>query len=243
MSQRILHASSQLARLVADLTDFDRLERGQVAVRLGPVDLAPLLRDVVESFQDQPGGERLTSILPEQLPVHADAARVTQVASNLIENALKYAPDGPVVVRAEIYPGRIETIPGHHDRAAEGSLHPTDHLADVVRVAVEDEGPGVAPEDVPRVWEKFFRGQGVAGLNVSRGTGIGLAVVKALVEAHGGRVGLDAPRGGGARFWFELPAGVAEPSPAALPGDPQRDEHEPHAQPEASVAAARPPAA
>jgi two-component system OmpR family sensor kinase len=76
-----------------------------------------------------------------------------------------------------------------------------------VRVEVEDRGPGISPAEQQRIWEKLYRGAGVAGLNVARGSGIGLAVVKALVEAQGGRVGLDSTPGLGARFWFELPAG------------------------------------
>jgi signal transduction histidine kinase len=73
-------------------------------------------------------------------------------------------------------------------------------------VEVEDRGPGIALEEQARVWEKYFRGAGVSGFNVARGTGVGLAVVKALVEAQGGSVGLQSAPGAGARFWFEVPA-------------------------------------
>jgi hypothetical protein len=76
-------------------------------------------------------------------------------------------------------------------------------------VEVEDQGPGISPDEQPRLWEKFIRGRGVAGLNVARGSGIGLAVVKTLVEAQGGHVGLDSTLGQGSRFWFELPAAGA----------------------------------
>jgi signal transduction histidine kinase len=87
----------------------------------------------------------------------------------------------------------------------------------MVRVEVQDEGPGIPPEELDRVWEKFFRGAGVEGLSVTQGTGLGLAVVKTLVEAQGGTVGVWSEVGRGARFWFELPAaegaaGRARPS-------------------------------
>ncbi len=80
----------------------------------------------------------------------------------------------------------------------------------VVRVEVVDQGLGIAYDEQVRVWEKFFRGSGVAGLNVARGMGIGLAVVRALVEAQGGCVGLESEPGHGSRFWFALPAVVTE---------------------------------
>ena len=74
----------------------------------------------------------------------------------------------------------------------------------MVRVEVVDHGPGISVHEQARVWEKFYRGSDVAGFNRARGTGIGLAVVKALVEAQGGRVGLESTLGQGATFWFEL---------------------------------------
>jgi signal transduction histidine kinase len=108
---------------------------------------------------------------------------VVQVVSNLVENAIKYAPEGPIEVRAV-------------------------HQGAAVRIEVEDQGPGIPPEEQPRVWEKFYRSQQVVELNLARGTGIGLAVVKALVEAQCGRVGLVSTPGQGSRFWFEVPAGA-----------------------------------
>jgi signal transduction histidine kinase len=76
-----------------------------------------------------------------------------------------------------------------------------------VRVEVVDQGPGIPPEERARVWERFYRGRGVAGAVGSRSTGLGLAVVKTLVEAHGGSVGLACPPEGGSIFWFEVPTG------------------------------------
>src|SRR5207253_10169945 len=116
------------------------------------------------------------------LRVHGDRERAAQAVSNLLEKARRYAPEGLITLRARSF--------GPGGRA--------------VRVEVEDQGPGISPADQPRVWEKFFRGAGVAELNVARGGGIGLAVVKALVEAQGGRVGLESTPGLGARLWFEL---------------------------------------
>ena len=114
------------------------------------------------------------------LTIEADRTRVVQVASNLVENALKYAPQGPIHVRVQ-------------------------QVGEVARVEVEDNGPGVPVEEQARVWEKFYRGAEVVQHNLQRGTGIGLALVKALVEAQGGRVGVEDAPAGGSLFWFELP--------------------------------------
>ncbi|MGH2352787.1 MAG: GAF domain-containing sensor histidine kinase [Chloroflexota bacterium] len=188
-ADRILFSSTQLTRLVEDLTDFSRMEHGEVEVRAQPFDLSHLLRELAADLGHQAGGGRLVSELPGQLLAQADPARVVQIVTNLVGNAFTYAPSGPVVLRAKPCGGGR------------------------VRVEVEDRGPGIPLEDQPRVWDKLFRGPGVAGLNVARGGGIGLALVKALAEVQGGRVGLDSTPGWGSCFWCELPAhGPADPS-------------------------------
>jgi signal transduction histidine kinase len=113
------------------------------------------------------------------LEVEADPERLHQVVGNLLANALLYTADGPITVRAA--------------REESGVL-----------VEVEDHGPGLAPEDVSRVWESFYRGTESAHLP-NRGSGLGLAVVKQIVELHGGKVGVRTTPGGGATFWFTLP--------------------------------------
>ncbi|HEX2034707.1 MAG TPA: GAF domain-containing sensor histidine kinase [Chloroflexota bacterium] len=192
MASLMLSNSQQLVRLVQDLVDFARLGHGEVLVQPVRYDLVPQLLELLASFRHQTGGQRLVADLPPALPVYADGARVEQIVANLLDNALKYAPHGPIVLRAR------------------GS-------ADTVLVEVEDEGPGIPPHEQSRVWEKLFRGTGVAGLNIVRGSGIGLAVVKALVEAQSGRVGLQSALGSGSRFWFELPIGPPGANAAAHP--------------------------
>jgi signal transduction histidine kinase len=229
-AERILSASTQLTRLVADLVDFDRLRRGHIAVQPEVLDLVPILQDVVAGFHEQPGGERVVCVLPPQLPARADRARVVQVVTNLVDNALKYAPHGPVILRegeqpraktplsspSDTTPGP-GTAPGMDPGSSGSAAAAAAAAAGLVRVAVEDQGSGVAPADAPRVWEKFYRGRGVAELNIARGTGIGLAVVKALVEEQGGQVGLERAPGGGACFWFALPGIGVAPGSAVAP--------------------------
>lgn len=189
LAQAVYANSTQLQRLVQDLVDVGHVERGTFTLQVEPFDLAAALREVVAGAQAREGGERVVyqdeDSHGDGVYVLADRARVVQVASNLVENALKYAPEGSVLIRAR------------HEGAA-------------VRIEVEDEGPGVPLEEQQRVWEKFYRGAEVVRHNLQRGTGIGLAVVKALVDAQGGRVGLETGAQGGARFWFELPAAEAK---------------------------------
>jgi signal transduction histidine kinase len=190
----IWKSSAHLARVVQDLADFGRAERGEVTVEPADFDLAPVLGELLSALRQDRAGERLTWRIPPRLPVRADRARVSQMVANLVENALKYAPEGPIVLRAG----------------------PAAGAAPAVRVEVEDRGPGVPPGEKARVWDKFYRGERVTAAGPVAGSGIGLAVVKALALAQGGRVGVESPAGGGARFWFELPA----PGPLEAPGGP-----------------------
>jgi signal transduction histidine kinase len=212
MVSRIYSGSAQLARLVEDLLDFSRIERGEMAVETEDFDLVPVMREQLAAFQGSVSPGRLVLHVPESLPVHADQARMAQVVSNLVENAIKYAPQGQITVRAV--------------------CHGT-----TVRVEVQDQGPGIPPEEQPRVWEKFYRGSQVAGRNATPGSGIGLAVVRALVEAQGGEVGLRSAPGQGTTFWLEVPLaeaplGELEPDEGALPTAQLTEQPTPEPSPE-----------
>ena len=179
-ARQILESSELMTRLIDDLLAFAPLERGELRLHRRALDVGDLLDDVLADFGGQPGGQRLRLERAGSVEVDGDAARLTQAVAALIGNALRYAPDGPVAVRCLERP-------------------------EWVRVEVADQGPGIGPEERGRVWERFYRGRGVAGAVGSRSTGLGLAVVKTLVEAHGGCVGLACPPEGGSIFWFELP--------------------------------------
>jgi signal transduction histidine kinase len=182
MVGHLADGTARLARLVDDLLEFTHAQRGALAVRPVAVDLVPVLAAVLTGFRLQPGGERLVAALPATLPAVADPVRVAQATANLVGNALKYAPQGPITLRAGPGAGPPATV----------------------RVAVEDHGPGIPVPEQGRVWEQFYRGGAARG--AAPGTGIGLAVVKALLEAQRGRVGLASAPGRGSSFWLELPA-------------------------------------
>jgi two-component system sensor histidine kinase KdpD len=174
--------TERLGRIVSDFLDLARLERGlPLPIRREALDLAPLLATAVELFRRTRATHRLELSVEGALPrVEADADALDRVLKNLIGNALKYSPPGSCVrVRA---------------RAMNRG----------VAVDVEDEGPGIPAEERVRVFEPYYRGRETAGLGP--GTGLGLAVVKSLVEAHGGTVRADAAPGTGTRMTLILPA-------------------------------------
>jgi signal transduction histidine kinase len=194
MVTHLVTATAQLSRLVDDLLEFTRLQLDLLAVHPQEIDLVPLLRNALAAWRYWPEGGRLVADLPPSLPARADPARVAQVLTNLVTNAFKYAPAGPVTLRAALVP------------AAPGAA------AGAVRIEVEDDGPGIPEAEQARIWERFYRGTAPGAVS---GLGIGLAVVKVLVEAQGGRVGLISAPGQGSCFWFEVPAAPAGAAPEA----------------------------
>jgi signal transduction histidine kinase len=178
---RMVEDVKGLSTLAQDLLDLERLESGPRAPQCEALDVAELLRDLAETFTAD-GSASVSVEAPEALPpVWADPSEVRQAVSNLVNNALKYcSPEGHVRLTA---------------RAAGSS----------VRVSVSDDGPGLSPEQVPLVWERFYRVPG----DTTRGSGLGLPIVKRIVERQGGCVGVDTVPGQGCAFWFDLPAASA----------------------------------
>jgi PAS domain S-box-containing protein len=173
----------QLGRLVDDLLDVARIAQDKLVLRRTRMELADAVRQAVEANGGgaDARGHRLDVRLPSRrMTVDADPARLAQVVSNLLHNAVKYTPEG----------GRIEVT-----LAAEG--------AEAV-VTVRDDGPGIAPELLGRVFDLFAQGDRGAG-PADGGLGIGLTLVRRLVEMHGGRVEAESSPGHGATFRVRLP--------------------------------------
>jgi signal transduction histidine kinase len=175
----------RLAALLEDLLDVQRIEQQGVALATERVDLATLLDQQAQLYAAQSPKHRLEVALEERpLTVRGDPGRLAQVVGNLLSNAIKYSPEGGTVALAA-------------ERSGDG-----------VRVVVRDEGLGIPADQQSRIFTKFFRGD--AGATGITGTGLGLAVSREIVEAHGGRIGFDSDPGAGSTFWLELPSGLAD---------------------------------
>ena len=171
-----------LSRIVDDLRTISLAEAGTLELRREPTEVASTLRRVAEGFRAKAdaGGVRIDVDAPDAVVVNADPEKLRQVLGSLVDNALRYTPAG----------GRILLA------ASAG--------AGGVRFDVRDSGPGVAVEDLPHVFERFY--QADLSRDRARGSsGLGLAIVKALAEAHGGAVGVQNAVPSGADFWIQIP--------------------------------------
>jgi signal transduction histidine kinase len=171
-----------LSRLVDDLRALALAEAGQLRLERETIDLGELLAAVIASFdlQAQSQGQSLEVDLPPDLPlVEADPQRVRQVVANLVSNALRHAarPGSQVRVSAVQEPGQVE-------------------------VSVTDDGPGIPPDDLAHLFDRFWQGDG----GRAEGSGLGLAIARELVRAHGGQIWADSAQGQGTVFRFTLPS-------------------------------------
>jgi signal transduction histidine kinase len=171
-----------MERLVADLLRLARLDARQEALDLAPCDVQQLFNTVVGDVAQTVESKRqriTTAVATEAARVEADPAKLHDVVRNLVENAVNYSPDTATIELAAV----------RHDG--------------FIQISVSDSGPGIPPEDLSRVFERFYR------VDKSRsrpgGTGLGLAIVRHLVELHGGEATAENRPGGGARFVITLP--------------------------------------
>lgn len=167
-----------LSRLVADLRELALAEAGQLPLNLQTVELRGALNSSIEQFAlAAEAQDTQIEITPSPLPsVQADPDRLVQVMHNLLANALRYTPGGRIRISGE-------------------------QVANVVRIQVSDTGKGIAKEDLPHLFDRFYQGDDSrAGSN----TGLGLAIAKAWVEAMGGTIGVESNAGEGSTFWFTL---------------------------------------
>ncbi len=179
--------SERLIRIVDDLLNVARLEAGTLAVALEPTELGSAAREAVATARESDGSLHrfAVEVEPAELAVRADREKLGQVLANLIDNAVKYSPDGGTITI---------TARGRSDAA---------------EITVTDEGIGIPRADQPRVFSKFFR---VERAPADQGTGLGLFLVRGLVTAMGGRIWVDSEEGRGSRFTFELPLAGREPA-------------------------------
>ncbi len=180
--------ATRMARLIDDLLSLSRIELNAHLQPNTPLDLAPIVRQVADGLQTLARDRDVTikvAAPPDPLIVLGDRDELIRALENLVENALKYGAAGK---RVDITLSRSQTRSG----------------APEVRVAVRDYGPGIAPEHLPRLTERFYRVD-VADSRAQGGTGLGLALVKHVLNRHGGRLNIESTPGEGATFTMHLP--------------------------------------
>ena len=180
---RIRANADRMASLVDDLLELSRLESGSQPPTLEPVDCGAVVSDVVASFAKIASRKSITldSVEAPTSPVLGDSDRLRRILEHLVDNALKYTPDG----------GRVSV---RVTPQGEGVL-----------VSVEDTGPGITPEHLPRLFERFYRVDTARSRELG-GTGLGLSIVKHLAESMGASVGVASQPGKGSTFEVRLPA-------------------------------------
>ena len=197
----IKRAGERMNRLIQDLLDVAKIEAGRLGIEPKPIDIGPLVSEAVDMLRPlaMEKGIRLDVLVATGLPViAADAGRVLQVLSNLVGNAIKFTPrGGRVTIRVELVAGSV-------------------------RFCVADTGPGIPPEQLPKIFGRFWQ----ADRSDRRGIGLGLAIAKGIVEAHGGRIDVESRVGEGTTFYFTLAAegaaSVREPDERRSAGDRRR---------------------
>jgi signal transduction histidine kinase len=185
--RNVLGEVHRLSGLIDDLFELSRLDAGALTLHVEPGSLHDLVSDTLEAIQVQAAekGLHLRGAVAEDLPpVMMDVARIQRVLTNLVQNAIRHTPpDGTILLEAQ-------------------------EEQTTVRLDVVDSGEGVAPEDLPHIFERFYRGE-KSRVRGQGGTGLGLAIARGLVEAHGGQIWAQSAPGEGARFSFVLPKATA----------------------------------
>ncbi|MCI0395695.1 MAG: ATP-binding protein [Chloroflexi bacterium] len=178
----VTRSAERLTMLINDLLDVAQIEAGKVRLEMQPVDLCQLAEQVLEVLLPAAQKKEIDLILqasPDLPPIQGDWGRITQVLTNLVGNAVTYTECGSVAVS-------IRPLNGH------------------VQVSVQDTGIGIAPDELGHIFERFYRSSHPVVQN-SRGTGLGLPIVKKFIEMHGGRIWVESEPGRGSTFTFILP--------------------------------------
>jgi len=179
----IVDEADKLGEIVTDLLDASVIDSGRLKIDKEPILLPRLSRHVVNEIEPRTQSHRFLVSFPDDFPVvDADSGRIRRVIYNLLDNAVKYSPDGGlIVVRGEV-------------------------SDDEVTISVADQGHGIAPEHLNRLFERFFRVKFASGRHVV-GSGLGLPIARNIVEAHGGRIWAESKLGEGTTVSFTLPRG------------------------------------
>jgi len=187
---------TKLARLINQLFDVSRLEAGKLLIERQPTDLTALVQQAVAEAQSRSAQHTITLQVAEAVQAEVDPLRVEQVLTNLLDNAVKYSPDG----------GPIEVTLARADDAT-------------VELCVRDHGLGIPPEQCGEIFERFYQAH---AHDHRSGLGLGLYISRQIVERHGGQIGVKCPPDDGARFTVRLPLAAEAPLPLLQFVDPLR---------------------
>lgn len=172
--------ADRLTEIIDNLLDMSQLEAGMLRITKAPTQLRTLIREVVDEMRMQTEAHWFVMDLPSGLPqVLADSRRIRQVLHNLVENAIKYSKGGQITVSCELR---------------------TDNIV----VSVGDQGEGIPPESLNRVFDRFFQIDGASTRSVG-GSGLGLSISRGIIQAHGGQIWAESTPGKGSTFRFTLP--------------------------------------
>jgi signal transduction histidine kinase len=193
-----LDETQLLSRLITDLHELAQAEAGRLPLQRQQLSVAGLLAHLADLYTPiarQKGIDLRAETPSTQLEVYADSDRLQQIFHNLLGNALRHTTGGETIRIAAMLEERANA--GREQTA----------LRNIVRFTIQDTGSGIEPADLPYVFERFYRGEAnrPRSTDQATGAGLGLAIAKALVHAHGGEIGVFATTPHGATFWFTLP--------------------------------------
>jgi PAS domain S-box-containing protein len=184
----IFNDADRVNRLIGDMLDLDRMESGRMSIRTADVDINEVLSDAIARAGGSPSVEFKSDLDPRLPIVVGDRDRLVQVVSNLVNNAVKYSPDGGTVTLSSRTEG------------------------DFALISVTDTGVGIPPDEIGHVFERFRRVRSGAAQSIP-GTGLGLTIVKQIVEMHGGKIWVESAVGHGSAFHFTLPLAAENVTP------------------------------
>jgi signal transduction histidine kinase len=171
--------TDHLTSLIDDLLDASRLQTGGISIKRTDVDLTEIIKRLVERYRTQSDKHEFIIDIPADFPIlMVDEDRIRQVFSNLISNAIKYAPGGKVLISGQV-------------------------RSDDVILCVKDEGPGIEQGDMPHIFDRFYRTSDA--VKNTKGAGLGLYLARSIIEAHGGHIWAESKPDRGTRICFSLP--------------------------------------